>query len=107
MSATTNADVEGLQQLILHNPVTLDLLAPAARAPGGAECAAEQGPGSAAEIAHFCIRCDPCAPPAPLASPKIRNMPPVVSECTCCLPSGRQCAVRSRPGSVADLLHCI
>ena len=59
MSATTNADVERLQQLILHNPVQLDLLAPAAHAPDGAGGAAEPGPGSAAKIAHFCIRCDP------------------------------------------------
>ncbi len=52
MSATMNADVERLQKLVLHNPVTLNLLAA-----GNSEKAAP-GPGSAAEIEHFSIASD-------------------------------------------------
>ena len=54
MSATMNADVERLQKLVLHNPVTLNLLAT-----GNSEKAAP-GPGSAAEIEHFSIATDRC-----------------------------------------------
>lgn len=61
MSATTNADVERLQQLILHNPVQLDLLAAVPGAANGLVDGAGPGPGSAAEITHFSIHCDPCA----------------------------------------------
>lgn len=61
MSATTNADVERLQQLILHNPVQLDLLAAGPKAADGLAGGAGPGPGSAAEITHFSIHCDPCA----------------------------------------------
>jgi len=54
MSATMNADVERLQKLVLHNPVTLNLLAT-----GDAQKAGP-GPGSAAEIEHFSIATDRC-----------------------------------------------
>jgi ATP-dependent RNA helicase DDX56/DBP9 len=73
MSATSSAEVEQLQQLVLHNPVTLNLLAagngPAAAAAGaaGSDAAAaaadgaagfgDGGAGSAAEIAHFSFSC--------------------------------------------------
>ena len=52
MSATMNADVERLQKLVLHNPVTLNLLA------AGDPDKAGPGPGSAAEIEHFSIATD-------------------------------------------------
>lgn len=55
MSATTNDSVEQLQKLVLHNPVTLDLLqstAPGLEAGGG-----EPGAGAAANIEHFSIHC--------------------------------------------------
>ena len=54
MSATMNADVERLQKLVLHNPVTLNLLAT------GNPDKAGPGPGSAAEIEHFSIATDRC-----------------------------------------------
>jgi ATP-dependent RNA helicase DDX56/DBP9 len=69
MSATSSAEVEQLQQLVLHNPVTLNLLTAgsAAAAAGAADAAAaaggeaagfgEGGAGSAAEISHFCYSC--------------------------------------------------
>lgn len=56
MSATSNAEVERLQKLVLQNPVTLNLLRPDqddARSGGAAA-----GPGSAAEIEHFSVHCD-------------------------------------------------
>ncbi len=62
MSATMNADVERLQKLVLHNPVTLNLLAT-----GDSEKAAP-GPGSAAEIEHFSIATDRCV--ASVTSPE-------------------------------------
>ncbi len=62
MSATTNADVERLQQLVLHNPVQLDLLAPEGGGAAGRSEGVGPGPGSAAEIEHFSVHCDPCAP---------------------------------------------
>ena len=52
MSATMNDDVERLQKLVLHNPVTLNLLAA-----GNCEKAGP-GPGSAAQIEHFSIATD-------------------------------------------------
>lgn len=43
MSATTSDDVEALTKLVLHNPTTLNLLAP----PGGAAAAGGEGaPGA-------------------------------------------------------------
>ena len=54
MSATMNADVERLQKLVLHNPVTLNLLASEQSGKAG------PGPGSAAEIEHFSIATDRC-----------------------------------------------
>ena len=51
-----NADVERLQKLVLHNPVTLNLLAT-----GDLEKAGP-GPGSALEIEHFSIATDRSAP---------------------------------------------
>jgi ATP-dependent RNA helicase DDX56/DBP9 len=58
MSATTSEEVERLQKLVLHNHVTLNLLG------GGSDDADEAGPGpgSAAEIDHFCVLCDRHAP---------------------------------------------
>jgi hypothetical protein len=60
MSATSNEDVERLQKLVLHNPIILNLLAPADAAPGARGGAAGAGPGSAAEIEHFSVHCDRC-----------------------------------------------
>jgi ATP-dependent RNA helicase DDX56/DBP9 len=74
MSATSSADVEQLQQLVLHNPVTLNLLhgasapgAPGTAAAPGAESGppagavgagfGEGGPGSAAEVSHYQMQC--------------------------------------------------
>jgi ATP-dependent RNA helicase DDX56/DBP9 len=77
MSATSSSEVEQLQQLVLHNPVTLNLLAAgnaaaaaagaagngdaAAAAADGAPSAAagfgDGGAGSAAEISHFSFSC--------------------------------------------------
>lgn len=74
MSATSSTEVEQLQQLVLHNPVTLNLLSitaagvaaagdPAAAADGDAAAAAggagfgEGGAGSAAEIVHHSFSC--------------------------------------------------
>ena len=57
MSATSSADLERLQALVLHNPLELDLLAlseaEAAAAGGGAGGAA----GAATEIEHFSLPC--------------------------------------------------
>lgn len=74
MSATSSAEIEQLQQLVLHNPVTLNLLnasAAAAAAAGVDDPAAadnqhaaaagagigEGGSGSASEIAHYSFTC--------------------------------------------------
>ena len=86
MSATSNADVEQLQKLVLHNPIVLNLLqtsalttgTAAAAAGGGGEAGQQQqqgqdgegsgliqqlqhqglgGIGSAAEISHFSHGC--------------------------------------------------
>lgn len=71
MSATSSAEVEELQQLVLHNPVTLNLLTAAAGAgsngvadgaePGAAAAAGATfgagGAGSAAEINHYSYNC--------------------------------------------------
>ena len=57
MSATTNQSVERLQKLVLHNPVTLDLLAAEGPSTGRTSLAASAGPGSADEIEHFSIHC--------------------------------------------------
>lgn len=56
MSATTNESMEELQKLVLHNPITLDLLQ-ACEGEGGIENGAATSLGSAAEIQHFCIQC--------------------------------------------------
>ena len=63
MSATMNKEVERLQKLVLHNPITLDLLAADASAASRGGNAAGPGPGSAAEIEHYAIRCERCAAP--------------------------------------------
>jgi ATP-dependent RNA helicase DDX56/DBP9 len=66
MSATTSADVESLQKLILHNPTTLNLLSTAAAAGANGEAGAaagaagglaDGGSGAAAEISHFHYPC--------------------------------------------------
>jgi ATP-dependent RNA helicase DDX56/DBP9 len=80
LSATSSAEVEQLQQLILHNPVTLNLLltpaeaaaaaagdggsgdgaaaaAAAAAAGGGGGMLGVGGSGSAAEIVHYGFSC--------------------------------------------------
>lgn len=56
MSATTSDDLERLQALVLHNPVTLDLLALPEAGSGGAE-GAVAGAGTAAEIEHYALPC--------------------------------------------------
>lgn len=58
MSATTSEEVERLQKLVLHHPVTLNLLG----ATADDDNAAGPGPGSAAEIEHFSISCVRCLP---------------------------------------------
>ncbi|KAF8061904.1 RH16 [Scenedesmus sp. PABB004] len=66
MSATSSAEVEALQALVLHNPITLNLLAPGGAgagepgAAGGEPAAAglgDGGAGSAAEISHWRYEC--------------------------------------------------
>ena len=52
MSATMSADVERLQKLVLHNPITLNLLA------SGGSGKANPAQGSAAEIEHFSVSTD-------------------------------------------------
>ena len=52
MSATMSADVERLQKLVLHNPITLNLLA------SGGSGKANPAQGSAAEIEHFGVSTD-------------------------------------------------
>ena len=52
MSATMSADVERLQKLVLHNPITLNLLA------SGGSGKANPVQGSAAEIEHFSVSTD-------------------------------------------------
>ena len=74
MSATTSQEVERLQALILHNPVTLNLLGggdgPAGTARGGE---AGPGPGSSPETEHYAVRCSRCC--------GLYGTP----SCTCCL----------------------
>ena len=61
MSATTSQEVERLQALILHNPVTLNLLGGGADSAGTARGGeAGPGPGSSPEIEHFAVRCSRC-----------------------------------------------
>ncbi|GBF89331.1 DEAD-box ATP-dependent RNA helicase [Raphidocelis subcapitata] len=70
MSATTSSDVEALTKLVLHNPTTLNLLAPPGGAAngggadgggadggGGGGGLAEGGSGAAAEIRHWHYPC--------------------------------------------------
>ncbi|MEW5299598.1 MAG: hypothetical protein WDW36_002597 [Sanguina aurantia] len=61
MSATISDDVERLQKLVLHNPITLNLLhtnaAAAAAVPGAAPTALSQGSGVSASIEHFAVVC--------------------------------------------------
>ena len=57
MSATTNESVERLQKLVLHNPVTLDLLAAPGPSAERTSLTASAGPGSADEIEHFSLHC--------------------------------------------------
>lgn len=61
MSATISDDVERLQKLVLHNPITLNLLhtnaAAAPGAPGAAPTALSQGSGVSASIEHFAVVC--------------------------------------------------
>ena len=54
MSATMNADVERLQKLVLHNPLTLNLLASEQSGKAG------PGSGSTAGVEHFSIATDRC-----------------------------------------------
>lgn len=60
MSATSSEEVERLQKLVLHNPITLNLLGSDSDPSG----AAGPGPGSAAEIEHYYVACDRHAPDA-------------------------------------------
>ncbi len=46
MSATSSAEVEALQRLVLHNPVTLNLLGPGAAAGEGGHEGGAQGDGA-------------------------------------------------------------
>ncbi|GIL98673.1 hypothetical protein Vretimale_4052 [Volvox reticuliferus] len=66
MSATVSEDVERLQKLVLHNPITLNLTAGAGgAAAGGAAAAGEgrdgtslaSGSGVSVDIKHFYIQC--------------------------------------------------
>ena len=56
MSATTNESMEELQKLVLHSPVTLDLLQ-SGELEDGTDNAAATSLGSAAEIKHHSIQC--------------------------------------------------
>ena len=61
MSATTSQEVERLQALILHNPVTLNLLGSSDGTAGTARGGeAGLGPGSSPEIEHYAVRCSRC-----------------------------------------------
>jgi hypothetical protein len=72
MSATSSSEVDQLQQLILHNPVTLNLLVtpaaaaaaaggsngdPAAAAAAGGGALGAGGAGTASEIVHYGFQC--------------------------------------------------
>lgn len=52
MSATVSEEVERLQRLVLHNPVTLNMLAL-----GSQKDNLRTGAGTAAEIEHFSLSC--------------------------------------------------
>ncbi|KAG1675397.1 hypothetical protein FOA52_012316 [Chlamydomonas sp. UWO 241] len=54
MSATSSDDIERLTKLVLHSPVTLNLLAS-----GGSDGGLAAGSGSASEIEHFLYDCAP------------------------------------------------
>ncbi|KAL4430654.1 hypothetical protein ABPG75_005910 [Micractinium tetrahymenae] len=70
MSATSSGDVDRLTKLVLHNPLTLNLLGAAAGQAGAAAAAAAAG-GAAAEIEHFRVDlpagCDAGGPAAETA----------------------------------------
>ncbi|GIL46760.1 hypothetical protein Vafri_3662 [Volvox africanus] len=59
MSATVSEDVERLQKLVLHNPITLNLVVGEAAVSGGDRNGATltSGSGVSAEIRHFYIQC--------------------------------------------------
>jgi ATP-dependent RNA helicase DDX56/DBP9 len=61
MSATSSEEVERLQKLVLHNPVTLNLLQQPQGGPDGAAAAEGAldvgGSGAASEITHFMTQC--------------------------------------------------
>jgi ATP-dependent RNA helicase DDX56/DBP9 len=62
MSATSSEEVERLQKLVLHNPVTLNLLQQPQDGPGGGTDGADAaggGSGAASEITHFMTHCAP------------------------------------------------
>lgn len=66
MSATTSEDVDRLTKLVLHNPLSLDLLSAGAGAAGGGDGGAASGAaagaaGAAAEITHYRIDLPPGA----------------------------------------------
>lgn len=61
MSATTNDSVEELKKLVLHNPVTLDLLQSDATGEQD-KAVARDSLGSAAEIRHHAIQCPRSCP---------------------------------------------
>jgi hypothetical protein len=77
---------------VLHNPVTLDLLAlPAAGGGEAGDAAAAPGAGTAAEIQHFALQCAECAP-----------SPPVPDACTV----QGICVLQLLWTSVSDQVHC-
>lgn len=61
MSATSSTDVERLQKLVLHNPITLNLLQPShgqnGSSTGQSDELAAGGSGAAAEIEHYSYSC--------------------------------------------------
>ena len=57
MSATTNENVEELKKLVLHNPVTLDLLESESLEAEGAGAPVASSLGSAEQIQHFAFPC--------------------------------------------------
>lgn len=63
MSATTSEDVDRLTKLVLHNPLTLNLLAAAGNEEAGlgGDAGAASGGGAAAEISHYRIGLPPAA----------------------------------------------
>ena len=56
MSATVSEEVERLTKLVLHNPVTLNLLAKSGDK-AGAQGELAEGSGTASEIEHFSFEC--------------------------------------------------